>query len=264
MFNSIAYDNDYNRKIAQRFNELNSKNQNPEPDNFFKFNIGLYGEKMVGGNRNIGVIRQIGGSRPYLNEGVYDRDQKQKHKIVPGTNASMIPYYHQYELDKIDNNLSDFQGGNIFKKAWKGIKKAVKNPVVKDIITKGLDYGAPIVGRQIGQFIGNPELGEDAVNFARKKLKEKTGYGNKYQLYMNKNMSGGMCCPKKGKGVKSGGGGPVSGGGVKSGGGGPVSGGGVKSGGAKTKRAELVKKIMREKKLSLPQASKYIKENNLY
>lgn len=37
-----------------------------------------------------------------------------------------------------------------------------------------------------------------------------------------------------------------------------------RSGGGKSKRAELVRKIMKEKNLSLPQASKYIKEHNLY
>lgn len=251
MFNGIAYDNDYNRKIAFQFNELNSKNQNPEPDNFFKYNIGLYGEKMIGGSRDIGLIRQIGGNRPYLNVGVYDRDQKQSQKVVPGVNASMIPYYHQYELNKIDNNLSDYQGGNIFKQAAKGLKKFAKSKIGRKIITKALDVAPGILSTI------NPVLGSVA-KAGRDQLKESTGYGKKgIALY-------------KGDGVKSGGMGPVSGGmccntkkgsGVKSGGAGPVSGGAK---GGKMKRAELVKKIMKEKSMSLPQASKYVKENNLY
>ena len=40
----------------------------------------------------------------------------------------------------------------------------------------------------------------------------------------------------------------------------PITGGSKKV----NKRNELVKQIMKEKGLSLPQASKYIKENNLY
>ena len=55
----------------------------------------------------------------------------------------------------------------------------------------------------------------------------------------------------------------VSGGGVSGGG---VSGGGV-SGGTKRRsnaRNDLVRSIKKEKNMSLPQASKYIKENNPY
>ena len=63
-----------------------------------------------------------------------------------------------------------------------------------------------------------------------------------------------------GSGVSGGG---VSGGGVSGGG---VSGGGV-SGGTKRRsnaRNDLVRSIMKEKNMSLPQASENIKENNLY
>ena len=251
MFNSIAYDNEYNHKIASWFNALNSKNQNPEPDNFFKNNVGLYKNGMVGGNRNA-FTRQIGGSRPYLNVGVYDRDQKESQKIVPGVNASMIPYYHQYELNKIDNNLSDFQGGNVFKKIGRTIKKVVKNPTVKKIISSALDVGAPIAGKALGTLVGQPILGAQAATIGRKILKESTGYGKKgIALYKGEGVKSGGCCPKEGKGVKSGG--------VKSGGAGPVSGGKRIN-----KRAEIVKKIMKEKKMSMIQASKYVKDNNLY
>ena len=50
----------------------------------------------------------------------------------------------------------------------------------------------------------------------------------------------------------------------------PVKGGGVSGGKKRTihpsmaKRAEIVKKIMREKGLTLPQASTYVKQNNLW
>jgi hypothetical protein len=36
------------------------------------------------------------------------------------------------------------------------------------------------------------------------------------------------------------------------------------SGGNKPKRVDIVKQIMKEKNLSMIQASKYVKENNLY
>jgi len=69
----------------------------------------------------------------------------------------------------------------------------------------------------------------------------------------------------RGGGVSAGG---VSAGGVSAGG---VSAGGVSAGNAivgcgkgKSERAEIVRKVMREQKLSLPQASKYVKEHNLY
>ena len=39
---------------------------------------------------------------------------------------------------------------------------------------------------------------------------------------------------------------------------------GRKIGGGSTKRGEIIKQVMKEQGLSLPQASKYVKENNLY
>ena len=69
--------------------------------------------------------------------------------------------------------------------------------------------------------------------------------------------------PLAGAGVSGGGtsGGGVSGGGTSGGG---VSGGGVSGGKRSSARNDLVRQIMKEKGMSLPQASKYIKENNLY
>ena len=64
--------------------------------------------------------------------------------------------------------------------------------------------------------------------------------------------------PLAGAGVSGGG---TSGGGVSGGG---TSGGGVSSGKRSSARNDLVRQIMKEKGMSLPQASKYIKENNLY
>jgi hypothetical protein len=44
----------------------------------------------------------------------------------------------------------------------------------------------------------------------------------------------------------------------------PVIGGGKSGGDGRKKRAEIVKRVMKEKKLSMINASKYVKENNLY
>jgi hypothetical protein len=55
--------------------------------------------------------------------------------------------------------------------------------------------------------------------------------------------------------------GPLAGGGVSGGG---VSGGGVSGGKRPSARNVLVRQIMKEKGMSLPQASRHIKENNLY
>ena len=69
--------------------------------------------------------------------------------------------------------------------------------------------------------------------------------------------------PLAGAGVSGGG---TSGGGVSGGGtlGGGVSGGGVSGGKRSPARNILVRQIMQEKGISLPQASEYTKENNLY
>jgi hypothetical protein len=71
------------------------------------------------------------------------------------------------------------EGGNILKKVGKTIKKIVKNPIVKKVISTGLDVAAPIVGKAVGTAVGNPALGVVGVTAARKALKEKTGYGRK-------------------------------------------------------------------------------------
>ena len=64
--------------------------------------------------------------------------------------------------------------------------------------------------------------------------------------------------PLAGAGISGGG---TSGGGVSGGG---TSGGGVSGGKRSSARNDLVRQIMQEKGMSLPQASKYIKENNLF
>ena len=64
--------------------------------------------------------------------------------------------------------------------------------------------------------------------------------------------------PLAGAGISGGG---TSGGGVSGGG---TSGGGVSGGKRSSARNDLVRQIMKEKGMSLPQARKYIKENNFY
>lgn len=270
MFVNVSYDNPYNRDLAKKFisNQLVSPNAY-EPDEIPR-------PPMIGGNM---YSRQIGGKRPYVNEGVYDR--KSKDELLPGTSAG-YPQYNSSELMMVDalgsNNqlpyIEKVEGGSFksfLKKTGKVLKKTgeVLKPIAKPIISAGLDVGAPLAGKYLGSMVGQPALGATVANIARKELKKQTGYGvksggQKSALGSNLMESLGQ---KKGKGVKSGGIAMYEGSGIKSGGmSGVRSGGGVKSGGAtdkRKKRGEMIKKVMKEKGMNLAQASKYIKENNL-
>ena len=126
----------------------------------------------------------------------------------------------------------EMTGGSI---NWDKVKK-VATPILKQAISKGLDVGAPALGTAVGSLVGQPAVGALVGKLGRELLRGTTGVGRK---------------PKQSKDV------------------------GVYHGGAKfkpkakeqsgrNKRNEIVKKVMKEKGLSLPQASKYVKENNLY
>lgn len=121
---------------------------------------------------------------------------------------------------------------------WDKVKK-VATPILKKAISKGLDVGAPALGAAVGTAIGGPggaSIGGMVGKLGRELIKETTGYGRK---------------PKQSKDV-----------GVYHGGAKPKA--KPKAQGGRNKRNEIVKKVMREKGMSLPQASKYVKEHNLY
>jgi len=226
MFQNVLYKNDYNLQLAKTFNDLAMKtNLYGEPE---LFNDNHLNKRLIGGNvKSAGNVKSGGlrvvNKRPYINDKPLTRNDERF--LLPGT-SNNYPLYNAIEMRDIDNNNISVEGGNIIKKVVKGIKKVIKNPVVKKVISSALDVGAPILGKTVGTFVGQPLLGQQVANVGRKLIKDTTGYG------------------KKGKGVKSGGKCGASCGGNKN-------------------RAALVKKIMSEKKMSLGQASKYIKDNKL-
>jgi hypothetical protein len=145
----------------------------------------------------------------------------------------------------------------------KKIAKSVtdEDGLLHKAIGKTLDVALPAAGEALGAaastyFTGNPELGamvgKKAGEMGRKKLKSKTGYGvagvgqydkgnidlektlNKYApQYKNDVIR--LKKPDTTRRIQ------------------PVNG-----------RCEVVKKIMKEKGLSLPEASKFVKQNNLW
>lgn len=145
----------------------------------------------------------------------------------------------------------------------------------KPVASAVLDIGAPAVGA----FVGGP-MGATLAKGAREGLRATTGWGKgKRKMKGGKNgvgvyagslnasdtpvggaMSGGCdgmpCAPcmKKEKKMK----GSAKTAGTK------TTAGAKTSGAKKGSRMEMVKKVMKEKKMNLGQASKYIKENNLY
>lgn len=162
-------------------------------------------------------------------------------------------------------------------KSGDAIKKSTMN---KDgLIRKGISAAADRVipelgaalGTAIGTAMGNPQLGamagEKLGNMAREKLDEETGYGiGKYKKVVGK------AAKKAAKAVKE----------VdlekvvnkyaadyskevrKMANNQKLGDVHLEGGRAVNKRNEIVKRIMKEKGLSLPEASKYVKNNNLY
>jgi hypothetical protein len=175
-------------------------------------------------------------------------------------------------------------------KSGKAFKKSAVDPdgLVHQGIVAFNDVAIPLAGESIGAAIGtstgNPVLGaavgEMAGNLARSQLKTRTGYGSKAKVGIGKyeqNIKLDKVIDKYVRQAKPRAGEtykehpsdtpytplpqvhkrpkplPRSGGATK-----------AKSAGGSATRAQIVKKIMQEKKLNLPQASKYVKENNLY
>lgn len=226
MFKNVLYDNDYNKQLSNSFNVLTmKKNEYGEPEIFNNqhLNKRLIGN-LVGGS--YGGIK-VSNRRPYVNDKPLTRNDEKY--IIPGI-TNQYPLYNMIEMRDIDNN-NNVIGGNIFKDAWKGVKRFAKSKVGRKIISGALDVAPAVLGTI------NPTLGS-VSKVAREQLKKETGYGVKSAGSVK---SGGKKC-KCGKGkckcvnVNS---------------------------GKKEQRAALVKKIMKEKSMTLPQASKYIKDNKL-
>jgi hypothetical protein len=205
-----------------------------------------------------------------------DRDQKTKKQVLKKGGMAKIKTSDQSKgenkvINAIESVLKSdnpgMKGGafDIIEKIdFKKIKKKV-TPILKGLVSVGLDVGMPALGAAVSTaFSANPAIGTFVGKLAREALRAKTGVGRK----------------SKDVGIYEGGGlvnlatGAIVG---------KVAREAVKSRRGKGKdfqvkprpkpklgtgnrnaRNLLVKKVMKEKGMSLPQASKYIKENNMY
>jgi hypothetical protein len=149
-------------------------------------------------------------------------------------------------ISSIENVLkqdnSDMTGGAL--KINKEKIKKVVTPILRTAASKGLDVGLPALGGVISTYFGaNPMIGIVVGNISRQIIKEQTGLGRQSDIGVYK---GGGCKAKaKAPAAK------------KSAAKGP----GPKK---RQDRNELVKKVMKEKNMNLPSASKYVKEHGLY
>lgn len=118
---------------------------------------------------------------------------------------------------------------SVAKQAWKTVAPIVK-PILSQLGDRGVEYLATEAANKIGDTVGNYiDIDKDALKneinaLGRQQLQTTTGFG----------MKGKKCC-SRGAGTKK-----------------------------PNKRNEIVRKVMNEKGLSLPQASSYVKQHGLY
>lgn len=206
-----------------------------------------------------------------------------KEFIKPGR-SGQSPQLNLEEQQKMDNLKQEVLAGEgvgrFFKKAGRTLKDSAvnKNGLIHKAIKTVNDQAIPMLGEALGTAVGtamgNPELGAMAGNqlgeMARAKLNEETGYGTKgigaYKKIVNKvakdvkNVNLEKVLNKYApeqvadvkKVIKD-----VKLGDVH------LEGGNLKNKGGKS-RNDIVKQVMKDKKMNLPQASKYVKENKLY
>lgn len=234
---------------------------------------------------------------------IYREKNAKQQFILPANVHSSVSYYDQDELKYIntdrrsgsgmkthfkqDNELVGEGIGKLIKKAanktshaikegayatdraTKGTRRALKkstvdeNGAIHQIISKTADLAIPMAatsaGLAIGTATGNPTVGlmagKIAGDVSRKQLKQHTGYGVPGVGEYKNNVSLDKLLTKYAPNYKE-----------------EVKTTNKKVTVVKPKKTNnkvnqrniLVKKIMTEKKLNLPQASKYVKDNNLY
>lgn len=258
MYN-LTFDNPYNRNIQKRLLEL-TKNQGWEPTRL---------DRNVGGG-----MEKCGGSRLRPSA----EQQKSFFRVVPNSHEFVQPgvgaSYPQLNMDELReyNKLSlnndeviPYQGGkfNFKKDILKPVGTVARSKPVKNLLKTGLKSAVkasvlavtknPVLAETIGEATsgitndlvdkGTEQIGKGkGMKKPRKpRVKKMAGVeeykGGKLELLLSKSEDvKDVKEPKKSKKVNM---------------------------DKKMKRATLVKKIMKEKNMSLPQASKYIKENNL-
>jgi hypothetical protein len=250
---SLIYDNEYNNKISNSLINLTKlKEYNNQPTRFnysgAGININRY-DRVVGGMIPINSENRL--DKPIY----YTKPASGGEYIQPGTNAA-YPNYNSIELNNINGGAKS--GGSFLSSAI-GLMK----PFVKPIISKSLDVVVPMAVKRI---TGENVVGNAASDVARSITGSLTGYG------MNAGVGNYETTQTAKKYAKK------SGGKIKKNKkledltnvisnlelGKPTE--TIKSTPKKNikNRMELVKKIMKEKNMNLPSASKYIKENNLY
>jgi hypothetical protein len=287
---SLIYDNPYNNNIANsliNLQKLKEYNNQPTRFNYSGSGISNIGERVIGGMVEINKDNRLDKSV------FYTKPSSGGEYIQPGTNSS-YPQYNAVELNNINNSKNT--GGSMFSTI-----ASIAKPFVKPLISKGLDLAVPALtkkitgdnlvgdavssgirdltssmtgyGRDLSAGVGNYETSTIAKKYAGAKSGGKKCCGGKIKRVTNKNNKLDLLTnvisnleldkptqpikESKKKNVKS-----------------------EKQASLVLERAErvepskptkniknrmeLVKKIMAEKKLNLPQASKYIKEAGLY
>ncbi len=123
-------------------------------------------------------------------------------------------------------------------------------PLLKKSAGKALDYGIPKLGEEVGKILGHEQSGKILGKIAREIFKSKTGIARPQKRDKQEDKSG-EARPQK-RPAK-----PKSGVGEYKGGKKP------QVGGKREERNTLIRKIMSERKVNLPTASKIIKEEGL-
>jgi hypothetical protein len=272
------FDNDYNKNLSSKYlNNMRNKINEDQPDNI---------SQSVGGSSD----RMIGGGSVYRSnklESYYKNVNSNDKYIQPGT-VSGYPQFNMIELRELDSKpvikVEPLQGGRAAKMdggfSFNDFLSGLKN-----VTSSALDIGAPI----LGESLGGP-IGATVATAARGLLKKTTGYGratkprkvagvgilSKIKRVSKKvtnattstaaSPSLSPASPldniikggKRGRRPKN-----TATSAATSAATSTSTTTKSKGNGKMKSRFELVKKIMNEKKLSLPAASKYIKDNNL-
>ena len=237
------YDNDYNKKLIANLHSINMR---------------------LAKNDTLTNTRTPlqGGSYARSNDYIQDL-QTQGQKYIKSGNSPSYPFLNSVELANYDRTGSTSYSGKVGKggKMKGGLSWGDIGNFLKPVASTVLDLGA----NAVGAYTGMPTL----ANAARGAIKGATGVGLKKRGRKPKTVagvgvySGGACscdteptepiiiAVKKGRK-----------GGAKSAG---AMTAGATSGGKKTNdRQAIVRKVMKEMKLSLPKASSYVKQKGLY
>lgn len=238
--------------------------------------------------------REPEGYTPFTQpELLYKPLRNEPKEFINSGNRENLPQYNSTEMSIIDYYRSnpylqeELEGsgiGKFFKKLGKDIKKTAiqsgdaikdsatkKNGVLRNLISNTLDVVAPVAGEVLAPMIGiNPMAGKMAAEIGRKTLKSHTGYGiagvgtykgggvkkdkTKIETAVKQELNKAIqqFLPESKTEIM---------------GSGNESKSESKSKSANTNRSDrnaIVKKIMQERKVSLPEASKIVKAEGLY